>query len=195
MKAHLAVGANSLSYNHNTCIHKQMSYVFRCLEMVWFPHNCFVEIFRIQADSKLHISMLVFALNKQETIYPWGSFMNWFQNSCFQHLIHFLLESFFQVNWNQSTRVCFSVTFGSHWIWYEGPGMHPIPSNTSWYLYKIWCLPVTNLETTCCWFNTVDSWFELWVDTSCLELWTDTLDMVFFGWSLELVIKLTLGGK
>ena len=65
-------GANSLSYNHNThntCIHKKTSYVFRCLEMIWFPHNHFVQICRTQGDSKLQISRLIFPFNKHKAVY------------------------------------------------------------------------------------------------------------------------------
>ena len=45
-----------------------MSYVIRCLELVWFPHDHFVEIYRFQADSKLQISQFVFALNKHKIL-------------------------------------------------------------------------------------------------------------------------------
>ena len=77
-----------------------MSYVFRCLEMVGLMHNDFVEICMIQAYSKLQIVKLMFPLNKYKAVYPWCCIMDRFQNSNFQHLIYFLLESFFQVNWN-----------------------------------------------------------------------------------------------
>ena len=66
--------------------------------------------------------------------------------------------------------VCFGVAFESNWIWYRVPGKHPIPSGSSGYLCKSFSLLVTSLEITCCWFNTVDSCFELWADTFCLEL-------------------------
>ena len=106
MKPHLAAGVNTFflqSQSHYTCIHKLMHYVFRCLEIIWFPHNDFVGICRIQADSKLQISQCIFALNKHKAVYNRVAFVKWFQNSCFQHLINFLLESFFQVNWNWLT--------------------------------------------------------------------------------------------
>ena len=80
MKPHLVAGANTLSFNHShhTCIQKQMSYVFRCFEMVGFQHNDFVEIGRIQADSKLQVSKPVLTLNKHKAVYPWGGFNSWF---------------------------------------------------------------------------------------------------------------------
>ena len=46
-----------------------MSYILRCFEMVGFPHNCFIEIYRMQADSKLQITHHVFALNKHKAVY------------------------------------------------------------------------------------------------------------------------------
>ena len=94
----------AITYRHETCICKQMSYVFRCLEMVGFPQYHFIEVCRIQADSKLQVANLVFPLNKHKAVYPWGCFMYWLQNSCFQHFIYFLLESFFPVYWDWSTR-------------------------------------------------------------------------------------------
>ena len=63
MKPHQAAGANTpfaITHRHDTCICKQMSYVFRCLEMVGFPHYHFVEACRTQADSKLQVANLVF---------------------------------------------------------------------------------------------------------------------------------------
>ena len=40
-----------------------MSYVLRCLEMIVFPHYCFIKIGVVQADFKLQVATLVIPLN------------------------------------------------------------------------------------------------------------------------------------
>ena len=172
-----------------------MSYIFRYLEMVEFPHNHFIQVCRIQADSKLQNSRLILPLNKHKAVYPWGCFMYWFQKSHFQHHIYFLLESFFQVNWNWSTR---GFLFCNIWIqlnmiweiWEASNSIKYIRVSVQNLLYACHQLGNYLLSIRHCRF-----FLELWVDASFLELWTDTVDLVFFGWSTELIIKLALGSR
>ena len=101
----------TITNSHNTCIHKQMSYVFGCLEMIWFPHNHFVEICRIQADSKLQISQLVFALNKHEAVYHRVASWTGFRIPAFNILSISCLKASFK--W---TGIGFDK--GSAWLWH-----------------------------------------------------------------------------
>ena len=97
--------------------------------------------------------------------------------------------------------VCLGGMLGSSWILYGGPGILLMPSKTSGYCDRICSLLVISLLTS--WFFAIIAtgvWVatccvDFWATAFCLDLWTDNLtDLVFFGWSKELVIKLVLGG-
>ena len=135
MKPHLVAGAKTLSYNHEQSLNMHPQADELCLQVSWngmapSQSNCFLRF--VGSNQILSFKFPSLSLPSKSTkLFTWGCFINWFQNSHFQHLINFLLDSFFQVNWNRSTRVCLGVTFGSNWMWYGEPGKHPIPTNTS----------------------------------------------------------------
>ena len=141
------------------------------------------EIGRIQAYSVLQIAK--FPSPSTKLFFHGVASWTGFKTPTFQHLIYFLLESFFQVNWNWSTR-------GLLWchIWNQLNVVWGTweASNIIKYIRKALqnLFFVTNLGTTCCWLDTAYSF---------LELWMVTLDFVFLGWPTELVIKLALGGR
>ena len=89
--------------------------------------------------------------------------------------------------------VCLRVTLGSICTLYGDPGKLPIPSKTSGNSCRICSLLVTSLGTAYFLFGIwgATSFVDFWADTSCF--WTHNVDLVFLGWSTELVIKLALG--
>ena len=65
----------AIVHRHDTCICKQMSYDFRSLKMIGFPHYHFIEITGVQADPKFQVAKLVLPPNKHKAVNPWGGFM------------------------------------------------------------------------------------------------------------------------
>ena len=91
--------------------------------------------------------------------------------------------------------VCLGGMLESICIWQSAPRNLPIPWKTSGYCCSIISLLVINLGpcflTAVVWVAISDS--SLWAGTSCFC--TCSTFFVFFGWSTELVMRLTLGGR
>ena len=104
-----------------------------------------------------------------------------------------VLKASFKCTWIGLQGISLSVTLGSSCIWYEDLGSIEYHQKHLGSFVKFApCLSPT-WGRKGCWLATVDSCFYLWVDTSFLELWTDTV-FVLLGWLTELVINLALGG-
>ena len=150
----------AITYRQDTCICKQMSHVLRCLEMIGFPHYCFIKVCGVEADSKLKVANIVFPSTSTKLVKLWGlASCTGFKTPTFSILSTYCLKSSFMYTRTGLQGVCLGLIFGSHWMKYGGPRKHPIPSKTSGYLYKIFSLLVTNLGTRCCGSNIVTAFF------------------------------------
>ena len=61
----------------------------------------------------MHSLKLVFSFHKNKTVDPWCGLMHWFQDSCLEHLINFLLEALLKMNWYWVARCLFG---GNAWV-------------------------------------------------------------------------------
>ena len=72
---------------HDACICKQMRYVIWCLEIIGFPHYCFIKIGGVPTDPKFQVAKFVLPLHKHKAVNPWSDFMYWLQNSHFEKFL------------------------------------------------------------------------------------------------------------
>ena len=107
----------AITHRHDACIHKQMSYVLRCLEMIWFPHYCFIKIGGTQADSKLQVTSLVFPSTNTKLLIHGVASCTGFRIRTFNILSISCLKASFKCIGISLQGVCLGAMLGSTCIW------------------------------------------------------------------------------
>ena len=66
----MQITLSAITKRNETGFCKQIGDIFLGLEIIWFSHNCFIEIGQVEMYSELEISLLILALYQNKVVDP-----------------------------------------------------------------------------------------------------------------------------
>ena len=163
MKLHQALGTNNFSCKctqNYTGICKQMNNVLWCFKVVWLPHYHFFRLVGSKQILSFKLPSLSFPSTNTKLLIQGVASCTGFRTPTLSILLISCWKASFKCTRIGLQSVCMGVILGYKWIWYGGPGKHPIQFMTSdvvmamdgWWCHHVFFEPFCKFSF---WFSSV----------------------------------------